>query len=324
MIHKTIKIKKIIIASLALAAVNTVQGDDSTCFGGTREVCYVEEPCNTQCSCGTLYIGGQLLYLRAFEGGLSSVCDGAEIVNSTVDGVPVSTLIGRNHDPDFKWNPGYRVGVGYEFADSSCGMGVSWTHFTSHSGSGSDENERRWNIHFDVVDAVFACESDWSNCFTLTPFGGIKCAKINQKLHTNFINTIDGATSSTATGTLHEDFKGIGPLFGVEGDWRLGCGISLYGNISIAALYGTYHVRADQNEVFTGVTNIDHLRRKTQACQAVVDAGFGIRWTTCLCGDNDLTVQLGVETHRYFNHNQFCGYGDLSLDGVTLGLGFGF
>ena len=43
-----------------------------------------------------------------------------------------------------------------------------------------------------------------------------------------------------------------------------------------------------------------------------------LRWKTCFCKNSFLILQLGLEHHRYFNHNQFCGYGDLSLDGVSF------
>jgi hypothetical protein len=35
---------------------------------------------------------------------------------------------------------------------------------------------------------------------------------------------------------------------------------------------------------------------------------------------SELGLQLELEDHRYFNLNQFCGYGDLSLAGVSFGV----
>ena len=158
-----------------------------------------------------------------------------------------------------------------------------------------------------------------NSVFTL--FGGLRYANIDQKLRTNFVSTIDGAIT-TSTGKLKEEFLGIGPLFGVEGDYPIRCGFSLYGNVAIGVLYGRFHVRSKHTRVFDTGINIDHLSKHLQAYQPVVDVGVGVRWETCFCNCRRLALQLGLEHHRYFNHNQFCSYGDLSLDGLSLAIGF--
>ncbi len=313
-------IKKIqmAVAALAMTTTGSVQGSYDISDSDIRN----EEDCASECccsdSCGQLYLEADLLYLRAFEGGLSNACDKTHIIDSEVNGKFISTLRGKTHDPDFKWNLGFRVGAGYEFADSNCGIGAYWTHYNSHT-----QGEHHWKVDFDVVDALFGCKINLSRCFVLTPFGGLRYAQINQKLRTDFFNTVSGIDSDEIRSRGHqkEDFFGVGPLFGIEGSWDAWCGFSLYGNIAISVLYGNFHVRTNQtDEFYTGI-NINHLRKHIQACQAVFDAGLGIRWKTCFCTDKLLVLQLGLEEHRYFNHNQFCGYGDLVLDGVSLGIG---
>ena len=106
---------------------------------------------------------------------------------------------------------------------------------------------------------------------------------------------------------------------GVEGNFDMSCGFSVYGNISIAMLFGNSHIHSNSSETFTTGINIDSLRNRQDAYQYVVDVGLGVRYQLCVC-DQTLVIQLGLEDHRYFNHNQFCDYGDLSLDGVTLGI----
>ena len=189
------------------------------------------------------------------------------------------------------------------------------------------EEERKivehWKLHFDVVDAVYGCQCDWSSCLALTPYGGLRYAKIDQKLRTDFVS-YHNRSPIHSTGYSKENFSGLGPVIGVDCDWNLGCGFSLYGDLSGAILYGRFHVRSNHIDLFDTGVNITHLRSHIHACQPVLDVGLGVRWRTCLCDDKLLIVQLGVEEHRYFNHNQFCGYGDLSLDGVSLAVGIQF
>lgn len=304
--------------ALMLSATGFLQGSD---------VSFCEEPCAPQyncCpeSCGRFFLGADLLYFRAYEGGLSGPCDSTCIRNTDEDGFTVSRLVGKNHDFDFDWNAGFRVGAGYEFADRNLDLGVFWTNYNSHTNSGSHRNKQHWKVDYNVVDVVVSCNWDWSNCCSFTPFGGIKYASIDQKLHNRFQSFVDN-TRSTSRSRSKEDFCGFGPLFGIAGDAPLWCGLSLYGNISVAILYGHFHVKSRATEVFDTGRNIDFTRSHITACQPVVDAGFGIRWNTCICNKN-VWLQAGFEQHRFFNHNQLCSYGDFSLDGASLGLGLTF
>lgn len=312
--------KMMAIIALAVTTTGAAQAGD---YCSTSHDCCMEA-CQPECccpeSCGQFFAGVGLLYLRAYEGGLSCVCDGTTITDSTVDGRVISRLTGEGFDPDFQWNPGFRLGVGYEFADCGCDIGAYWTNYHSHSSGGRNDNELHWNLDFNVVDVLYSCEFACSPCFVVTPFGGVRWAGIDQKLRTHFFSTVDG-TSFAGQGHSREDFSGVGPVFGVDGDWSIGCGFSLYGDVALAALYGKFHVRSHFTDAFSTGTNIDHLKRHFIACQPVLDAGFGVRWRTCLCNDKLLMVQLGLEQHRYFNFNQFGGYGDLVLDGVNLSVG---
>lgn len=318
-------IRKMQMAIIVLMIItsSTIQGSyyssTSDCCNPCATECYCQ-PCCCYEPCGRFFVDAQMLYLRAYEGGLSSVCDDIQIINSTEGGVLVSRLTGRAHDPDFRWNLGFRIGVGYEFANSCSDVGVYWMHYNSCTGSGS--RERKWDIDFDVVDVLwgYPCLTYCPMNSMLTLFGGLRWAGIDQKLRTNFVNSIDQSII-TSTGRLEEDFFGIGPLFGVQGDIGIGCGFSLYGDIAVGILYGRFHVKSNRTIVSSTGVNIDHLRKHSEAFQPVVDAGVGIRWETYLSNCRLLVLELGFEHHQYFNHNQFCNYGDLSLNGLSLGVG---
>lgn len=325
---------QIAIATLLITTIDFIQSSEDTL---TSSALCKEAPAPESYSesCGQFFFGADLLYLRSFEGGLSNVCDNTSITESDENGIIISSLKGKNHDPNFKWNLGFCIDAGYEFPNN-CEIGANWTHYNAKTHWGKNHvNENLWKINFDVVDVLYGYECDLSTCLALTPFGGLRYASINQKLHTNFENKISSVTDptpysfssdsfsgeevrTTSSRNIKEKFFGIGPLFGIEGDLNIGCGFSLYGNVSIATLFGTFHVQSNQIENFDTGNNITDLRKRIQACQAVVDAGFGVRWKTCFCDEKILMLQLSLEQHRYFNHNQFCSYGDLILDGLSL------
>jgi hypothetical protein len=304
--------KMALVAVLLLAFTSRVYSDSSGC----QPTCC---PCPQPVCCGHVFVDAELLYLWAFEGGLSTVCDSTQITDTSEGGVIVSTLFGEAHDPDFQGNLGYRVGVGFDLSRCS-DIEVYWTHYHLHTGPQRPDNEHRWRFNYNTVDFLYRSESYWSSCFALSPFAGLRYANIDQRLRTHFISTVNGV-ATTADGEFREDFWGIGPLFGLEGDWGLGCGFSFYGNASFATLFGRFHVRSDNTQVFTTGRNVNHLRKRPFAFQAVLDTGFGLRWRKCFCCDKLLLLQLGLEQHTYFNHNRFCGYGDLGLYGITFGVG---
>jgi hypothetical protein len=139
------------------------------------------------------------------------------------------------------------------------------------------------------------------------------------------LNSSSYFTSQSLLSSAHsrQKFLGIGPLVGVEAEWNLKCGFSLYANAAVATLYGDFHIRSEESEEFTDGVAFCQERRKLNACQTVVDAGLGVRWLTCLCG-NIAWLQLGLEHHSYFNQNRFDRYGDLSLDGANFSAGIAF
>ncbi len=280
-------------------------------------------PCEPDC-CGKGFLGIDLLYWRAFESGLDvcvPIC-ASDIVTS--EEKVISQLHGRGREPNFKWSPGFRLGTGYQFA-SDWIVGAFWTHFHSHS-SRHGEHNLHWNLDLDVIDLVFGYEYDLGSCFTLTPFAGLRGARIDQKLHND--DTFSSSSSVfNELFSIHENkekFSGIGPLLGVEGDWGLGCGFSLYASASLSWLYGHFNIKQCTFDESTIFINSSRINKHLDANLAATDATVGIRWETCFCLNTQLILQVGLEHHRYFDYNRFGHYGDLSFDGVNFSAGLVF
>lgn len=339
----TLKKIQMAIMTLLLTMVGQVQSD---CCSS------IDEECGKSCSCAPAWCGkgffsADLLYWRAFEDGLDDCfpVDDYDYISSSY-GTILSRFKGKGEDPRFNWDAGFRLGTGYVF-DSGWDIGVYWTHFHSHASKHykqdsyafRNENEVHWNLNFEVVDLIVAHEFNSDSCFTWRPFAGLRGARIKQKLRTNSFSNGDSfeesssavaflsdySSSNFATSSVHnkQRFLGIGPLIGLEADWSLGCNLSLYANASVAFLYGHFHVRSKESDQFVDGADFCQERRKLSACQTVLDAGVGIRWQTCLCG-NRAWLQLGLEHHSYFNQNRFGTYGDLCLDGANFSVGIEF
>jgi hypothetical protein len=268
--------------------------------------------------CGKEIISIEALYWRAFEGGLDTCIpeEFSDIVTS--DGIVISRFNGRGRDPNFTWNPGFRVGIGYEFDCSNWDIGASWTHFYSHAHDENNETELRWNVNFDVIDIIAGYEIDLSSCFSMRTFVGLRGAKIDQVVHINEFDLI------TIDNDNKEKLLGIGPLIGLEAEWNIGCGFSVYTNVSTSWLYGHYDVKLSEFEESEDTINFCEVKKELDASLASADAGLGIRCHKCLCGNLRVLLQLGLEHHRYFDYNRIKECSDLSFDGVNLSFGISF
>lgn len=351
-------IKKIngAIALLAIASVGYAYGDNNDnndnnnlpAYGECND-CYSCQP--ACCGCGNGFISAELLYWRPFVGGIDECGSGNFSETIASDGRVISRFNGRARNPDFDWDPGFRLGAGYEFACSNWGVAAFYTYFHSRShGSNSHdsdsnssesygfdnrENRLRWNINFDLIDVVAGYEADVGSCFTFRPFIGLRGARIDQKVHRGHFQS-SGDNFSTSSndyfstnrnhfgGKNHEKFTGVGPLVGIEADWNVWCGFRLYANASTSWLYGKFRVRLNEFDNFDYFDDFCHIRKNLDATLANFDAGLGIRWETCFCGDMRLFLQLGLEHHQYFNYNRIGEYGDLSFDGVNFSVAIGF
>lgn len=281
-----------------------------------------EDSCCQPDCCGKGFISAELLYWRAFENGLDRCIpvETSDII--TLDGRLTSRLIGRSHDPNFKWNPGFRLGIGYEFACSNWDVEASWSYFHTHSNNSFDDDiDVQWNLDFDVLDIVAGYKTDLSHCFALRPFAGIRSARINQKFQINEFSLEDDDSDSDFEKN-REEFLGIGPLIGLEADWDIGCGFSLYASASISLLYGHFDLKFIELNETLNTVDYCKLKKDLDASLDVVDISFGVQWRKCYC-DRWLFLQLGLEHHRYFDYNRLCD-GDLSLDGVNLSGGIEF
>jgi Legionella pneumophila major outer membrane protein precursor len=289
--------------------------------------CGEKEDCLSCCEplwCGEATLSVDFLYWRAFENGLDACAPSSVSDTITPTGRVISRFKGRGRDPRFEWNPGFRLGVGYDLAATNWELDASWTHFNTHSHRFlNTSNKIHWSLNLEVVDLIASYQYDFNSCFALIPFFGLRGARIDQKLHITEFPSLTSSATTVADFTFlstknKEGFFGIGPLIGLEGDWNIGCGFSLYANASVTWLYGNFDVRFSEFERLTDAVSISKVRKRLDASLAGADAALGVRWDTCFYMNTRLILGLGLEHHRYFDFNRFGEYGDLSFDGINI------
>lgn len=318
------------IKKLSLALSLLLTGYASYSHGDANSSLCMENSCCCPCEpqCGQGFISADLLYWRAFQDGLD-ICIPTDVSNNVLpDGRIISTFVGKGKDPRFEWNPGFRIGAGYKFACSNWDLGVLWTHFNSKAHrSLCNENSLKWKIDLDVVDLLIAYQYNCNSCFTFRPYIGVRGARIDQKLRLGELpnSTTFAIAGENLVGTDNKHkFIGVGPLAGLEADLDIGCGFSVYMNGAVSWLYGHNDVRLTNSLATVDVIDFCSIKNEISSTLLGADASLGVRWQTCFCTNKQFYLQFGYEHHRYFDYSRIGKCGDLSFDGVQLGLGVGY
>ncbi len=275
------------------------------------------------------FIKGDLLYLRAFQEGISDPWDAVLTIEDSHSPCSTTTKIGKGKSPHFKWDLGFRVGAGITLQDCDWNIAAFWTHFSPHR-SKHCANIASWKVDYDTVDLLVGYKCQFNECFTLDAFGGLRSARINQHLHGNFVNrSIHEHHNSNSIFFLKrhdkQDFEGLGFLFGLVGKFDLGCGFTAYLEGDAGTIVGH---RRQKSFIASGskncTKNVSTYKHRQKACPYYLESSIGILWEMCLGEGINLIVDLGYESHNYLNFGRIIETGNLYIHGGKFGLAIQF
>lgn len=249
--------------------------------------------------------------------------------------------------PKFQWNFGFKIGLGYNSACDGWDIGMMWTRYEgrakSHIEAEADDNhtliplwsaftgfwndfffaatdiETDWNLDFNLIDIDLGRQFWVSKYLTFRPHIGLRYASIHQNFHLyhkggswNLHELLGPALNQPAFNgevQLKNNFDGIGPILGSDTNWHLGCGWSLYGDLSAALVYGRFDIDHDENyrlaEAPFTKTRVLETEDHFRASRAIMDLALGVQWMGMICDCKyGLLVSLGWEQHLFFDQNQ--------------------
>jgi len=284
-------------------------------------------------------------------------------------GQPVETALYNSSvkNMEFDYDFGFRLGLGWNTPHDGWDMGATWTWFQNHAKKnksvgaayvlfsptnyepaeadfdGYRSSAANWGLHLNLIDLDLGREFFISKWMTLRPFIGLRSGWIRQNKQETFIDPIV-AVGTAQTGTFAQgknNYWGLGPRFGLNTQWGLGHGVSIFGNAGASILSGFFHVDTTQQQLFTGsyndaITNSDGYR----VGRVISEIALGVRYDAMLADDHlHFGIQAGWEQLMFFGQNQFkqfvgttptnagayvANQGDLTIQGWTISVRLDF
>ena len=253
----------------------------------------------------------------------------------------------------FHWDPGFRVGIGYNMQHDGWDTQASFTWFqagatahvegtvTSYSLAARlsllepfNAAKASVNLHYNIFDFDLGRNFLLSKYFALRPSIGIKGGWINQLFHLywkkydafGFINTY-------GKDRMENNFSGGGPKGGFTGRWCFGNlqknTVSILGSFEAGYLWGRWSV---QDHFIDNLNTSIRLNTSPRNFGALVLHSFlGLGWDFNLHSDQmHLSMQLGYEIEDWLNHLQIftnisgSQNNDLILQGINFGVRLDF
>ncbi len=226
-------------------------------------------------ACGGVSAVFDFLYWKANEDGLEY---GTKMVGGPLIGHSSNT---NTHllDLNFKWNPGFRLGLGYLFDRfDHWGLDLKWTYMrnTAYShdsargiesqtgavdtivspwvnllfdlSAGASEAVAKWNVNLNVLDLDLGRSFFVSERLVLNPHIGFRGAWIHQKYHAKYRTTFLLMESEfEPPRNVHfiawNNFGSFGIRGGSEFIWHFNSRWNLFARLSGSVLYGKFNVK---------------------------------------------------------------------------------
>ena len=323
---------------VAFTSVLNAVVDDAQVRNIENRVCNLEKtpcpggclnpPARPQVQCGyNLFVGAELLWWSGYESGLEYAMHNKTDV-TTVNNGDVDQM-----GNDYSW--AFRFGVGYNLPHDGWDLYANWTFFNndvsnySRAAQGSGvypiwfspleswvgdnttyvtKANAKWDVELNIIDLELGREFFTSKYLTLRPHMGFRYVRLDQQWHANYEGGNLLGSNYKYNVRNSNDFWGFGLRGGMDTQWGLGGGFSIFGNFALSLLHGHFHI--SQEEYQRNIANRTRTNRlsfnnRKRVGRAVTDLSLGLRWDKMFDSDRfHLGLQLGWEHHMFWGQNQ--------------------
>lgn len=302
--------------------------------------------CNTGCESfmDSFAFRADFLWWRANEEGLDLGTE--ETVDSfNLPSAPDRTsVVNRSHrkQPNFKYDPGFRIGLANYCACDCWDVALNWTHYhTKASVNGASDTDEgvsffsewervvdanptkaagRYSLNLDLVDLELGRKFYVSSCFVLRPQFGLRIARINQnyRVESEAIAVVADTPLEDYVSVVksRSDFLSVGPRVGLDVEVQLGCGVSLFGQAAGSILFGKFDNHSKEfltdystnTGLIVGEYAYEEKSSAHRCSRTVTDLAVGVKWDHCFDWCNRLhpvSIAFAWEHHAFYDMNNF-------------------
>jgi hypothetical protein len=249
---------------------------------------------------------------------------------------------------DFDFQSGFRVGLGVHLPYDRWDIYINYTRFNPEDSDrthgsiyplylfqGTDthivavsEARAKWEIEFQNVDIEIGRPFYIAKTLVFRPFFGMKGAWIDQDAHVRYAGGFIPAGQTFRT-HFENDFKGAGPLIGIESNWLIGADFSFFGNLAAALVVGHFDNEQVQHQL-DGAKTVD-LNSDFNLVSPTLQMIAGLAWDRNFNRERwHVGLSAGFETQYWWSQNQIEQFtdsdfpiyvrekGDLAFYGLTL------
>jgi hypothetical protein len=253
-------------------------------------------------------------------------------------GLGDATKKGQVYEVDWKWDPGFKVGIGWDFCHGGWDMQLQYTWFyTNVSDSTCADNlhpgfdiirpvpdplrtnfpmekaHAHFDLHYQVGDLRLGRNYFIHQFLKLRPFVGIKGTWQKQDYNTFYesIPLLPPLIEALYNLTSRFDHRvwGLGMTAGLDTSWQFSKWFSLYGDFGVTGIWLHYHTeRKDRyksitDEKFLPITyQTVYLDGTINAIKPVLEFSIGLRAETHFkCSRLHALLQAGWESQIWIN-----------------------
>jgi hypothetical protein len=299
--------------------------------------------------CG-MFFTGDYIYWTARQDNMAYASTG--FTNDNL----VDTDPGKTAEMKYKFQTGFKAGLGFSFGHDYWDSSLNYTWFQSNHNHGSISGDLYsgltpsftpflpltfsdyftnasavWRLHFNVIDWELGRNFYISKFLSLRPFTGLKGTWQNQHNNSAYAGFIS-SDPFQYTRKLKSSFMGIGIRSGCNMGWHIAGTWSLFGDAAISAIWGQFHTqRNDTASLFGTTLSPVSTSNHIHTAVPVLELALGIRKDQWFYNNRfHFAAQAGWEEQIWWDQNQFSwnsalsSGGNLVLQGLTVRLRFDF
>ncbi|NGX38104.1 MAG: hypothetical protein K1000chlam2_01275 [Chlamydiae bacterium] len=300
-----------------------------------------------------IFITTEFIYWTVRQDSLGFAFSNQQVTGAITNG----TEKGSVFHPDWRLEPGFKVGIGMMFDCDGWDLYANYTWLRTRNTKESkipkgnltltnlgwitsfgqlltsvEKTSAEYEHDFNVIDLELGRNCFISQCLHLRPHFGFKGTWQEQRIDLTETGTAFSQIVN-AVGNYDNEYWGVGLRAGLDSAWHFTRSFSLVSEVAASVLWGQFDSEAkvfDQN-ASTNLFNVTlNVEDTFHTLKPVLELYIGLRWEDWFCCDEyHYSLEAGWELQWWGGQSQFMGgtetrWGDLGMQGLTVKLRFDF